>query len=163
MKADFESLRVVPFSKDEYTPSDFSGPPLFTWREYYSFRNDVLRVLMFYGTVGPMGETPVLSDWEASEDAWQVGTLDPDFFVINDMWNEYDRWSPVDAAPGLVTAQLLRDLIAMVQRWPGWRVHIGLEQGGLTVLSDRILYEGELFAGASSIEELGKRCGIAQK
>jgi hypothetical protein len=156
-------FRVVPFAKDEYAPADLSGPPLFTWREYYSFRNGLLRVLKPYGTVGPMGETPILNDWEASEEAWRRATSDPDFFVVDDMWSEYNRWNRVEASPSLVTAQLLHDLIAMVQQWPGWCVYIALTLGGLTVLGDRILHEGDLFVGASSIEELGERCAAAKR
>jgi hypothetical protein len=157
------SIRVVPFSKEEYTPADRSRGPLFTWREYYSFRNTLLRVLQSYGTVGPMGEMPILDDWESSEDAWPVATTDPDFFVVGDMWNDYDRWNRVEASPWLVTTTLLYDLIMMLQLWPGWCVYLALTQGGLTVLGDRILYEGELFAGASSIEELGQRCATSKE
>src|SRR6266540_5394597 len=45
-------IRVVPFSKDEYPAAPTSGPPLFTWREYYRFRNALLGVLRAYGTSG---------------------------------------------------------------------------------------------------------------
>jgi hypothetical protein len=156
--AHLNGFRVVPFAKQEYNPADKSGPPLFTWREYYTFRNELLRVLQPYGTAGPMGETPILDDWEASEHAWRDGTSNPDFFVVSDMYNEYDRWNRVEASPWFVNTQLLHDLIAMVQQWPGWCVYLALVQGGLTVLGDRILYEGDLFAGASSVPELGERC-----
>jgi hypothetical protein len=91
-----------------------------------------------------------------------MATSDPDFFVVGDMWNEYDRWNRVEASPSLVTTPLLRELIAMVQRWPDWCVYLALTVGGLTVLGDRILYEEESFAGASSVEELGERCVAAK-
>jgi hypothetical protein len=154
--------RVVPFSKDEYTPADHSGPPLFTWKEYYGFRNDLLRVLRPHGSVGPMGEMPILDDWETSRDAWQGGADDPDFFVVAEMWNQYNRWNRVEAAPWLVSPTLLHELLVMVRRWQDWCVYLALMQGGLTVLGDRILYEGDLFAGASSIEELGQRCALSR-
>jgi hypothetical protein len=32
-----------------------------------------------------------------------------------------------------------------------------------TVLGDRILYEGDLFVDASSVEELGERCAAAKR
>jgi hypothetical protein len=160
--AQLDGFRVVPFAKDEYTPADKTGPPLFTWREYYTFRNDLLGVLQPYGSAGPMGKTPILDDWEASEGAWLGGTSNPDFFVVSDMYNEYDRWNRVEADPWLVNTELLRDLIAMVKRWPGWCVYLAIVQGGFTVLGDCILYEGDLFAGASSVEELGERCVAAK-
>jgi hypothetical protein len=151
-------FRVAPFAREEYAPADHSGPPLFTWREYYGFRNELLRVLRPYGTVGPEGELPILDDWESSDKAWKPAALKPDFFVVSDMNNEHDRWNRVEASPWRVNIHLLRDLIALVQRWPDWCVYLALTRGGLTVLGDRVLHEGELFAGASSVEELGERC-----
>jgi hypothetical protein len=139
--AELDRFRVVPFARTEFTPADHSGPPLFTWREYYGFRNDLLRVLKPYGTTGPMGEMPIPDEWEVSKDAWKIGASDPDCFVVADMSNEHDRWNRVEASPSLVTSQLLPDLIAIVQRWPGWCVYLALTPGGLTVLGDRILYE----------------------
>jgi hypothetical protein len=156
------SIRVIPFSKSEYTPADHSGPPLFTWREYYRFRNDMLSVLRGYGTVGPMGEMPILDDWETSRDAWQGGTDDPDFFVVADMWNEYNRWNRVEASPWLVNSLLLAELILTVRCWPGWCVYLALAQGGLTILSDVVMHEGDLFAGASTLEDLGRRCALSK-
>ena len=127
---DFLSIRVGPFSKNEYTPTDRSGPPLFTWKEYYRFRNDLVRVLERYGTVGPIGEMQILDDWERSRDGWQGDTANPDFFVAADMWNEYDRWNRVEASPWLISSTVLQELIAMVRVWPGWCVYIALTEGG---------------------------------
>jgi hypothetical protein len=101
---------------------------------------------------------PILDDLEASNEAWKAGVSTPDFFVVSDMHNEYDRWHRVEASPCLVTMQLLNELIAVVQRWPGWCVYLALMQRGLTLLGNRILYEGELFDGASTVAELGERC-----
>jgi hypothetical protein len=155
------STRVVPFSKDECPASSTSGPPLFSWREYYAFRNALIGVLRFYGTVGPMGEMPILADWESSEAAWKGGTRHPDFFVVADMWNEWNRWNRVEASPYLVNARLLRELVLMVKGFSGWCVYLALEKGGLTLFDDRILYEGEEFARSQSIDDLGIRCQFA--
>jgi hypothetical protein len=152
------SIRVVPFSTVECPAAPTSGPPLFTWREYYEFRNALLRVLRRFGSVGPMGETPLLADWESSEAAWQPETRDPEFFVVDDMWNEWSRWTRVEAAPWRVNANLLVDIVRMVRDFPGWCVYLALEEGGLTVFGDRILFEGTLFAGSDSIDDLGTRC-----
>jgi len=159
---DFIDIRVVPFSKDEYTPADHTGPPLFTWKQYYSFRNDLIRILQRYGTIGPMGEMPILDDLETSEEAWHGGTKNPDFFVVADMWNEYNRWNRVETSPWLVNISLLHELIAMVRTWPGWCVYLALVQGGVTVLGDRVLYEGDLFAGATSLKDLIQRCALSK-
>jgi hypothetical protein len=105
-----------------------------------------------------MGEMPLLSDWESSEAKWQSETPEPDFFVVDDMWNEWSRWNRVEASPWHVNATLLADLVRMVQDFPGWCVYLALSEGGLTVFGDRILFEGALFAGADSIDDLGTRC-----
>jgi len=152
-------IRVVPFSTDECPKAPTSGPPLFTWRDFYAFRNSVLRTLQNYGTVGPMGEMPILRSWEASQAARRADTRRPDFFVVDDMWNSWSRWNRVEAASHLVNTQLLWDLVRMLEGFPGWCVYLALGRGGLTVFAHRILWEGALFDGAQSIEELGSRCG----
>ena len=151
-------VRIIPFSVDECPATPTSGPPLFTWREYYSFRNSLLRVLKRHGTVGRMGEMPILDDWEASEAAWPAAEADPQFFVVDDMWNQWSRWNRVEADPWLVTADLLVDVTQMLPMFPEWCVYFALTEGGLTVFQDRILYEGALFSGASSIDDLSNRC-----
>jgi hypothetical protein len=105
-----------------------------------------------------MGEMPILEDWEASESAWQAAQADPDFFVVADMWNEWSRWSRVEASPWLVTANLLVEVTHTLLAFPQWCVYFALTEGGLTVFQDRILHEGPLFEGSSSIDELGTRC-----
>jgi len=119
-----------------------------------------MHVLKPYGTIGPMGELPILEDWETSEHAWydEDASSSPDFFVVSDMCNQHDRWNRVEASAGLVGADLLQDVIAMLWAFPKWSVYFALGQGGLTILADRILYEGPLFARARSIEEVSERC-----
>jgi len=151
-------IRVVPFNAVECPPAPTSGRPLFTWREYFAFRNALLRVLRRFGSVGPMGEMPLLSDRATSEAAWRFETAEPDFFVVDDMHNEWSRWNRVEASPWHVNASLLVSLVRMVQDFPGWCVYLALQEGGLTVFNDRILFEGAIFAGANSIDDLGTRC-----
>jgi len=101
---------------------------------------------------------PILENWEASESAWKAAERNPDFFIVDDMWNQWSRWNRVEAAPWLVTADLLDDLTQMLPMFPKWCVYFALTEGGLTVFQDRILYEGALFSGASSIDDLSRRC-----
>jgi hypothetical protein len=152
------AIRVVPFAKSECPPTEGSGPPLFTWRDYYTFRNSVLRVLGKYGTVGPSGEMPILETWEESEDAWKSGNQNPDFFVVSDMYNSRFRWNRVEASPWLVNGDLLTELVAMLFNWPEWCIYLALIDGGLTIFRNRILYEGTLFEGCASIGDLAARC-----
>jgi hypothetical protein len=96
-----------------------------------------------------MGALPILDSWEALEAAWAVTTANPHFFVVDDMWNEWSRWNRVEADPSLVNASLLSKLADMVSAFPGWCVYFALEQGGLTIFENRILYEGFYSAGHS--------------
>jgi hypothetical protein len=50
----------------------------------------------------------------------------------------------------------------MLPTFPGWCVYFALTEGGLTVFPDRILYEGGLFSGSASIDDLGNRCGATR-
>jgi hypothetical protein len=105
-----------------------------------------------------MGELPILEDWESSEEAWEGGSSHPDFFVVSDMWNRWNRWNRVEASPWLIKTKLLSELVLMLEAFPGWCVYLALEKGGLTVFSNRVLYEGELFAGSQSMDDLETRC-----
>jgi hypothetical protein len=40
----------------EMLETDYEQPALFTWKEFYNFRNHVLRVLRVFGSAGPMGD-----------------------------------------------------------------------------------------------------------
>ena len=155
-------IRVVPFSHSECPRAPTSGPPLFTWREFYSFRNTLLRILSRYGTTGPSGELPILETWELSEDAWKSGTSNPDFFVVSDMWNQWSRWNRVESSPQYINTDVLTELVTMLLDWTDWCVYLALREGGLTVFSNRILYEGNLFQGAESIEVLAERCAMKE-
>jgi hypothetical protein len=155
-------IRVVPFSTNECPRSEHSGPPNFSWREFYSFRNALLTVLSKYGTIGPMGWIEILDTWKDSEDTWCGGTSKPNFYVVSDMYNDWDRWNRVEASPTVVTESLLRELVAMLLSWPEWCIYMALKKGGLTVFRNRILFEGSLFDGSASIEDLSARCASAR-
>jgi hypothetical protein len=105
-----------------------------------------------------MGELPILEDWESSEEAWEGGSPHPDFFVVSDMWNRWSRWNRVEASPWLIKVKLLSELVLMLETFPDWCVYLALQKGGLTVFSNRVLYEGELFAGSQSMDDLETRC-----
>ena len=111
---EWPTIGVIPFCKCECPPSPTSGPPLFTWQQYYRFRNSILNVLSKHGSVGPEGQLPILQTWELSDAAWEMGTSSPDFFVISDLYNYWNRWNRVEAEPWLVNADLLRELVALL-------------------------------------------------
>jgi hypothetical protein len=155
---DWPAIRVVAFNNQE-CPTPQIGKTLFSWREHYALRNQLLVALGRYGTVGPMGHLPVLETWDLSKDAWQpTGSKHPDFFVIADMYNEWNRWHRVEGSASLVSEPLLRELVAMLMDWPDWCIYLALVVGGLTVFRDRVLYEGEIFSGSGSLADLAARC-----
>jgi hypothetical protein len=152
-------IRVVPFSKEECPITLGKGPALFTWKNFYRFRNALLRVLGSYGTVGPSGEMPILPTWWMSSALWKPGAPRPEFYVVSDMPNRRCRWNRVETrSPWLVNDDLLDDIVQMLLDWPEWCVYFALVKGGLTVFSNRILYEGPLFEGSTSIGDLVDRC-----
>ena len=90
-----QTIRVGDYS--ESTTIDYEQPALFTWREFYNFRNHVLRVLRVFGTAGPMGEVD-LSIVEEDEPSFSSEIVEnPAYFVVDDMYNEHNRISIVEA------------------------------------------------------------------
>ncbi len=73
------AVRVIAFSREE---CPFDKTREHTWQEWHSFRNHVLDILSRYGSVGQMGKMPILNTHEESNDAWEIASKRPDFFVV---------------------------------------------------------------------------------
>ena len=71
-------VRVIEFSREECPFSNRDH----TWQQFYTLRNAVLDILSSYGSVGPMGQMPILGSYEESQDSWHGGDLNPDFLVV---------------------------------------------------------------------------------
>ena len=154
-------LRVVPLTaglEPEANP-DLAGDPILR-EDYVGFRNALVRVLQSFGTVGPVGELPIVDDWNGAASKREVGSCDPDFYVAPDPWNVCDRCVEV----GLTgfTAPLVHSVAKLAALWPGWCVYLVFMRGALTIFGDRVLYEGSQFAGSSSIEDLETRLASNQ-
>lgn len=159
-----KTIRVVEFSAEECPKSPTSGPPLFTWQEFHSFRNEVVSILSRYGSIGPMAKLLIRESEEQSGEVWGCGSVrrNPDFFVVADLWNHWNRWVRVEADSALIKPPLLHELMMLAVQFRAWFVYLALVRGGLTVFGDRILFEGNLFAGCSSIDEIYRRCILPQ-
>jgi hypothetical protein len=132
-------------------------PLLFTRKDFYNFRNHVLRVLRRFGSAGPMGEADLYI--EADDESFFKETVeDPDFFVVDDIYNDYDRLSTVECNPDLINADLINSLNEMTRNFPGWWVSFSLGDSGLFVSSAAVLLGGRRFWGCNSLQELGVRC-----
>lgn len=150
------SVRVIPFSHNE---CPFDKNKQHTWQQWHSFRNDVLDILAHYGTVGPLGKMPILETYEESNDAWEIANRKPDFFVVDD--DMYGNSVRIEARCSLVKPMLLHELLLLLVPSPDWSAYLALIKGGLWVFGDRILFEGEFFAGCESVTDLYHRCALA--
>jgi hypothetical protein len=151
------AVRVGPDS--ELPETDYDQPPQFTWKEFYDFRNHVIRTLRRFGSAGPLGEADLSIDDEDEEPAFEDGVVEePDFFVVDDMWNEHDRLSVVESDAKHISAALMEALVDAAGRFPGWRVSMRLGDCGLNVFGDKVLVGGRRFWDCATVDELATRC-----
>jgi hypothetical protein len=146
------SIRVLEFSDEECPFSNRDH----TWQQFHSFRNQVFDVLASYGTVGPMGKMPILDTYEESEDDWHVSNHKPDFFVVDD--DMYGMSVRVEANCSFANPVLFEELAMLLKQFQEWCVYLALVKGGWWVFHDRMLFEGPLFAGCRSVNDLYLRC-----
>lgn len=145
-------LRVMEFSREVCPFSNRDH----TWQQFHMFRNGVLDILSSYGSVGPLGKTPILDSYEESYYASRGGNRKPDFFVVDD--DMYGMSVRVEASWTLAKPVLLEELAMFLTQCKEWCVYFALIKGGLWVFHDRVLFEGTFFAGCSSLEDLYQRC-----
>lgn len=142
----------------EMPVSDYTQPPQFDWREFYNFRNHVIQTLRRFGSAGPCGE----ADLSVSDDngvSFESEVVDnPDFFVVDDMWNEHDRLSLVESDPEHITVSLIESLAEMTSTFPGWRVALKLGDCGIDVFGDKVLVGGRRFWDCKTVDDLVSRC-----
>jgi hypothetical protein len=142
----------------EIPQMDYEQPPLITWRDFYDFRNQVIRLLRIFGTAGPMGEVDLSADEEDQPYFSPEIVEEPDFFVVDDMYNEHDKVSMVECTPARIDAVVIESFAAMMRVFPGWRVHFALGDSGVVIFSDAVLVGGRRFWDCGSIVELSERC-----
>ncbi len=137
---------------------DYEQPPLFTWKEFYNFRNHVLQVLRDFGSAGPLGEADLSVDWDQGPSFSDAVVENPDFFIVDDMYNEHDRLSVVECQPKYIGSALIESLSIMARDFPGWRISFSLGDSGMQVSSDAIFVDGRRFWDCTSVEEIADRC-----
>lgn len=147
-------IRVIKFSREDCPFSNRDH----NWRQFHTFRNAVLDILLSYGTVGPSGKMPILDTYEESQDERHGGHPKPDFFVVDD--DMYGLSVRVEASWTLAKPVLLEELAMFLKQCQEWCVYLALIKGGLFIFHDRILYEGTFFSGCSSVEDIYHRCAF---
>lgn len=152
------SIRVVEFSVEECPKAPTSGPPLFTFEQFHTLRNEILSILSRYGTVGPNGKLCIRDSAEQSSEVWSEDGITrarhPNFYVVSDVSNCWSRWIRIESGLRFITKPLLDELAMTLLPAPDWCLYLALTKGGLTVFSNRILFEGPAFAGCASTDDI---------
>jgi hypothetical protein len=151
-----DTLRIGSYY--EIPQMDYEQPPLVTWKDFYGFRNQVIRLLSVFGTAGPLGEVDLSADEEDQPCFSPEIVEEPDFLVVDDMYNEHDKVSMVECTPASIDAVVIESLAAMMRVFPGWRVHFALGDSGVVISSDAVLVGGRRFWDCASVVELSERC-----
>jgi hypothetical protein len=106
-----------------------------------------------------LGEADLSSDEDEAPTFVGERVDDPDFFVMDDMYNEDDKISFVECDVRCITSAAIHSLIELAARFPGWYVIINMGDSGLRVFGDALLVGGRRFWDCCSIDEIGYRCG----
>jgi hypothetical protein len=105
-----------------------------------------------------MGEVNLASDDEDDLDFEKGIVREPDFFVVDDLYNFHDRLSLVECDWKLISVDLIYSLAEMCQRFPDWKVKLSLGDSGLFVGENAVLVGGRRFWNCSTVEEVADRC-----
>jgi hypothetical protein len=150
------NLRIT--DESEIPEPNYDQPEDFGWREFYDFRNHVIRVLRRFGSAGPCGEADLSVNDDDAPAFEEAVVRHPDFFVVDDMYNEHDRISLVESDPKHINAEVIVVLAEMASAFPGWRVVLKLGDCGLDVFEVKVIAGGRRFWGCDTVEELASRC-----
>ena len=147
--------RVTRFHESDRHAGDERGPSV-RWQDYHSARNSALGVLRPFGTVGPMGVARITADEVGPLQPWPVETLHPQFFIVDDMWNDRDRYVKVEVEdPHLISLDVLHALRMMLrQKHPDWEYILAGFRGYVRITPDAFLVRDTELTGCSSVGEV---------
>jgi hypothetical protein len=128
-------------------------PPKVTWADFRRCRNDIVRTLARFGSVGPSG---VHDDNDDEIESYSSG--DAAFFVVEDMYGDEQRLHLIETDANRVTAPLLESLTQAVARSRHWAVHVAIGDAGFYVFADRVLPCGRRFWDCDSMDAIVDRC-----
>jgi len=150
-----EELQVVRFRESDL-PGDDELPHDIRWQEYHTVRNTVLEALRPFGRVGPMGTATITDSLEGPPDPWPVESDDPDLFVVDDMWNDWDRHIEVEVKqPGSLTTAMLHALRdALTRQHPQWAVGLSTTDGYVLIGTKRILVKGAAYRRCKTVGDI---------
>jgi hypothetical protein len=139
--------------------------PNVTWQEYYGFRNRILRALREFGAVGPMGEAIINADEDGPPDPWPVESRNPDFFVVDDWYNNWSYWAKVETEGRHISLAVVESLVAVLRTMPAdWAIGVSIPKNGYILLfADRFMVDGPLFENDTDLADVVVSCRTRAK
>ena len=145
---------------DYQQSSTYSVERLVSVEQFHRVRNAVLHVCRQFGTVGPVGEFQPSSDEDGIHKVAEgpVEDADPDFYVVDDMWNEVDRYVRVEPSSNGTTPHLLRLMAQALSAYPRWAVGFGFADGYLLVFAEKLMVKGQKFRDCHDFASVAAAC-----
>lgn len=148
------SEAVVRFVESEL-PGPTALPHNVQWQEYHAARNAALEALRPFGTVGPMGRATITSDDKGPPEPWPVEALNPQFFVVDDMWNDWDRVVKIEVEDHrLISLNVLHALRQQLREHPDWAYVVAGVRGYVRITADAYMVEVSELTGCTSVDEV---------
>lgn len=153
--AELDSLPILHFH-DADLPGAAGLPQNIRWQEFHTVRSAVLDVLRPFGSVGPMGPATITDELEGPPNPWPIECDEPDLFVVDDMWNYWDRRIEVELKrAGALTTPMLHALRAVLaKKHPQWSVGLSTTGGYVLVGTKRILVKGGVYRRCRTVGDV---------
>ena len=151
-------LKKLPFQVlEDPSEMDRENPELeeLSLLEFLRTRNELLQTLRAFGTVGPLGESPLtLHEEFAYPTDWPLECEDPDFFVAEDPWSNAPFHQVEAKSPQLLTMPLVHGLWSWARENSGWCVALAFEGNGIFVMEHGVWAGGKPFLSCTSLKEV---------
>lgn len=135
----------------ERIPDDRPGAGKLTANQFWSVREKIVDACRKHGPVGP----------DDRERGFDYGNFV--YWVVEDQYNE-ERYQYVELCKAAgATVPWLLDLMTTLRRAKYWGVGIGVPEGYLLVLEDRVMVSGPTFRGAHTVAEVLARIRQAEE
>jgi hypothetical protein len=133
-----------------------------TWQEFHTLRNLVLDALRPFGTVGPLGHATITDAEDGPSSPWVIETEDPDFFVVDDMWNTWQRSIHVETErPWLIRLDAIKRIRDVLQKQPKpWTVSLATEAGYILVGVDNVIVSGPVYRRCKTVGDVVRTASL---
>lgn len=155
-------LPIVPYDPSVGSAEGLDlAPETYSDFAFFGFRNEILAALRPFGTVGQMGASP-LDDSPLPLNG-PIECAEPDFFVVEDRWNEEQMLVRVELPSERLSVDVLESRVTMLAEYPGWVVQLVVYRGddalgGIQLMSDRAMVAGDVFQGCPSLSDVVRAC-----